>query len=69
MRLDLPLQGLDLGVEHVQDGEQYANGGGVGGGYGLRLTKVPSAQRRLDRCCLRGHVSAAGALQSGADLG
>ena len=69
MRLDLPLQGLDLLVEGGQDRDLRADGGGVGGGddrragRGARLRSAAWIARGL-----RGDVAAAGALERGADL-
>ncbi len=69
MRLDLPLKGGDFGVEHGQDGGLGADGGRVRGGYHRRLAEVLGTQRRLDRRCPGGDVTAAtGAAQCRGDL-
>src|SRR5271165_2913625 len=68
MRLDLPLQCLDLRVEGLQDRHLRSHGGGVGVGYGLRLAQVLGAQRVADRGGLDRDVAATGPLERGGDL-
>jgi hypothetical protein len=66
--LDLPLHGLDLGVQHGQDRDQRLDRGGVGVGHHLGLTEVLDAQRGLNGRGLLGDILAARPLQRAADL-
>ena len=52
MRLDLPLQRLDLLVEGDQHRDRGAGGGRVGGGDHLGSAQLLAAQRGLDRAVL-----------------
>ena len=69
MRLDLPLQGPDLGVEDLRDRDRRADRGRVGGVDDLGLAQVLATERLLDRGGLGGDVVAADLLQRRADLG
>lgn len=62
MRGDLGLQGLDLGVEGLQDRDCRADGGRVGGGDDLGLAQMLGAKPVLDRGGFAGDVTATGLL-------
>ena len=61
MRIDLPLQDLDLLVQDGDDGEQRPDGGRAGEGEGFGLAELLAAQDRQDRVGLVLDASAPGA--------
>jgi hypothetical protein len=68
MCLHLLGHGRDLLVQHGQDRDRGAHGGGISGHDDLGLAQVLSAQRGLDPPGLVRDVVSAGSLERGADL-